>query len=803
MNNDRLNTEEDVESFSLKNFLLLCIGYWKWFLVSIVVFVGIGLFYVYTRQPVYERSEEILVKDQDSGGGIGDIASSFSGLGLFSSNTKVYNELIAFTSPAVISEVVTRLDLTMNYNERKKMKRISLYGTSMPLDFSFPDMPEQASISFRIELKPDGNFTIRKLRSFDLSGKMVKHEGEFTGKVGAKAIQTPVGQIIVRQNEAYVPNAVADSEIRNIEVLKQSHQGAVEKYSAKLKGDLADQDADVIRLSIKDSSIERADDILNTVVKVYNERWMEDNNKMAQATSKFIDERLALIGNELKNVDKEIADQKTAMRIPDIQEAAKGYMEQDFKMNEELLRTSNMLAMTTYLKEYLEDPANTYNILPLSSGTENQILERQIEAYNELLLSRNNLAENSGEQNPVVKDMNRQLIGMRRTINGSVDSYIANLKNALANITKNQATTKNFLGNSPQQANSLLSVERQQLVTQELYLYLLQKREENELSQAFTADNIRIITPPYGLSKPISPKKALLIIIFFIIGAGIPAVGLFIVESSNTKVRSKKDIENLPLPFAGEIPNIKSKRKLLKFFKTKKQKLQDADKPIIVVSEGKRDIPNEAFRVVRSNIDFMLGRGERTVIALTSFNPGSGKSFIAYNLGASFALKGKKVLIIDGDLRHGSISTYVHSPRKGLSTYLSDNDSTWKGLVVHSDEFKNMDVLPIGNRPPNPAELLENGRLETLVNEAKNDYDIVLIDCPPINIVVDTQIINQYVSRTLFVIRAGLLEKKALNEISGLVDEKKLKNITILLNDTKSEFSSYYSHGNYEAIHKL
>ena len=571
---------------------------------------------------------------------------------------------------------------------------------------------------------------------------------------------------------------------------------------AKLKGDLVDQDADVINLSIKDTSIERADAILNTVVDVYNERWILDKNKVSIATSDFISERLGVIESELGEVDADIAAQKSAMGIPDFEEAAKGYMQQDIMVKQQLLEVSSRLAMTEFLKDYVQNPAHTHDVIPMNTGIENAVLEDQIGKYNELLSQRNNLAANSSANNPLVIDQDKSLASMRISILRSIESNITNLKNVIKTIDKAQASTNSLLSKAPKQMRDLLSVERQQEVMQELYIFLLQKREENQLSQSFIADNIRVITPPYGQMRPVSPKKALIIIVFFILGFGIPAVALFIAESANTKIRSKKDLENLAVPFAGEIPHIGKRRNLLKIFQSKKQKQKDIDKPKVVVAEGKRDIPNEAFRVVRSNIDFMLGKERGVAIALTSFNPGSGKSFVAYNLGASFALKGKKVLLIDGDLRHGSISAYVDTPRKGLATYLTGASDDWKNLVVDSEDMPNLSVLPIGNRPPNPAELLDNGRLGTLIDEAKQIYDIVLIDCPPINVVVDTQIINQYVSRTLFVVRAGLLEKKALNDLINLVGEKKLNNITVLLNGTKTEFSTYHTYGNYEAIDK-
>ena len=792
--------ESNEDEFSLKDFLLLCLSRWKWILLSIIFFGAVGYLYVARKEPVYNRMEEILVKDQESGGGIADVNNAFSQLGLVSSNTNVYNELISLTSPSLMYDVVERLDLTVNYNLKKGLHPNTLYGTNNPIHVEFPDLSNKKTVGFRITMQPNGTYTLSRISQF-VDGKLVKYDNEISGKIG-DIVGTPVGKVKITHNDAYIVGSQKDGEEMVIDIFKNSLQSAVELYAAKLNGDLTDQDADVIKLSIDDVSVQRADDILNSIITVYNERWIEDKNKMAVATSKFISERLVVIEKELGNVDDEISDYKSEMRMPDIEETAKGFIAQDFMMTQEGLKISTMIAMATYLKDYLMDPKNTYAILPMNSGVENPVLETQIAAYNEVLLRRNNLAENSSDDNPLVKDINQELAGMRNAIIQSVNSNIENLTRSLKNIETAQGDTRDVLADAPQKAKTLLSTERQQLVLQELYLFLLQKREENELSQTFTADNIRVITPPYGNQRPISPKKTLILIIALFLGFAVPASALFIAESANTKIRSKKDLENTRVPFAGEIPFVGKKRRIRKLLQTKKMKQKAIDKPKVVVAEGKRDIPNEAFRVVRSNIDFMLSKDKTDLIAITSFNPGSGKSFVAFNLGASFSLKGKRVLLIDGDLRHGSISTYVNSPGKGITNYLTGDVTDWKTLVKRADGFKDYDVLPIGKRPPNPAELLDNGRIKTLLEEARKEYQIVMIDCPPINIVVDTQIINQYVDRTIFVVRAGLLEKSALKEIEGIIEEDKLRNIAILLNGTTTEFSSYHTYGNYEAIDK-
>lgn len=790
---------QDEEMFSLKDFCKLCLSKWKWFLLSLIVLLALGVLYIARKEPVYSRSMEILVKDQDAGGGIADISSAFSSLGLVSSNTKVNNELISLTSPAVMMEVVKRLDLTMNYNLKKGFHPNTLYGSTTPINVVFADVEENLGAGFTILLHTDGTYEIYKM--WRAAGEGIeKFENRIIGTAGAFPIKSPVGNILIIPNKNFAGPQTEDMEIV---VTKSGYLPTVEAYVAKLKGDLSDLDADVINLSIDDVVVARADDILNNIIDVYNQRWIEDKNRMSVATSQFISERLAVIEKELGQVDNDISEFKSEHQVPDIAETAKGYLSQDFKLTEEILKINNQLAMTKYLKDYVNNPANEYKILPMNTGTENMVLEQQIGTYNQLLLQRDNLMENASEENPLVKDINKQVQGSREAIMRSVDSQIANLNNMLKNMDQAQAETKQELASSPKQAKVLLSVERKQLVMQELYLFLLQKREENELSQTFTADNTRIITPPYGPYKPISPKKKLIMIIAFIMGLAIPAAFIFISESSNTRIRSRKDIEDVSIPFAGEIPFIGKKKKLRRFFRTKKGRQKDIDKPKIVVMESKRDIPNEAFRVVRSNVEFMLDKTKKSnVIAMTSFNPGSGKSFVAFNLGASFALKGKKVLIVDGDLRHGSISMYVNSPKKGLSTYLSSKTDDWKDLVCSVKDNANLSILPIGHKPPNPAELLDNGRLKTLLDQAREDYDIILIDCPPVNIVVDTQIINVFADRTIFVIRAALLEKTAVPEIQAMYDEGKLRNMSLLLNGTSTEFSSYHTYGNYEAFDK-
>lgn len=789
--------QEAVE-FSLKDFVQACLLKWHWFVISIVVCIGIASLYILRQQLEYERAEEILIKDQDAGGGIGDIANAFSSFGLVSNNTSVYNELISLKSPAVMKEVAKRLQLYMNYDKSGFFHPVTLYGKTLPVIVDMQDIEEEGGASFKMELNPNGSMRLWKFKKSTPDGD-VKLDGEVTLSSGKTIAKTPLGVVGITPNPDYSGEKI-ESPIE-IEVEKMAMQNTVEYYGEQLNGELVDDYADVIELKIKDVCVERAVDILNTILVVYNENWVADKNKMAVATSAFIDERLRLIQQELGDVDSNIAEYQTKTGTPSLIESAKISMEKDALLDENILDLNNQLAVAKYMKEFLLDGGSKFSIIPVMTVMANTGLENDITTYNTLLLNRNNLVANSSESNPLVADYDAQLKGMRESIIRSVDNQLSTLSGLIKNAMKEKWKTGSRLASTSVKALPLLSEERQQKVKEGLYLFLLQKREENELSQKFTADNVRILTPPMGSLKPVSPKKKVILVLAFFLSIAFPLALIYVLETGNTKVREKKDLEKVKIPFAGEVPQVGKKQKLKVETINDKRSRKDEKPPLAVVEDGKRDVVNEAFRVIRSNIDFMTGKdGGCQTIMLTSFNPGSGKSFISYNLGLSFALKEKRVLLIDCDLRHGSSSLCVGMPSKGLTNYLTDNVDDWRGLVVSSAGNLSISVLPVGKMPPNPAELLENGRLKKLLDEAKGDYDYILLDCPPVNIVVDTQIVGQYADRTLFVVRAGLLERSALSELNEFYEEKKFKNMSLILNGTEAVHSRYYTYGNYQSF---
>lgn len=793
------SVQDDFNSFSLKDFIVSCLSQWKWFVASFIFFVAVGLFNVMRQQPVYTRTMSVLIQDENNSSGL-DVASAFKGFGLGGANTNVYNELISLKSPAVMLEVVKRLHLNINTTELDFPANRTLYGKTSPMEVVFA-APDETPTSCQLEmvLQPDDSFVLEKFIRFMPDGTKTKLEDyQVSGKLSFNEIKTPVGNFTFRPNGAYTNNR--DKEAR-ILINVGSVAGTVESYVAKLKGDLADADAEVIDLTIDDVSIQRATDVLNTVLEVYNEFWVRDKNRMAIATTQFIDERLKTLVEELRDVDSKIAEFQAKNQMPDLDQTARMYIDESTNVAKGILEISNQLAMAKYIRDFVANPSNANAVVPVNTGMGSASLEKLIADYNTLLLTRNNLLSNSSEENPIVADYNSQIKGMRESLLKSVNAQVGALQANLKNLEGADSQNKSQLSSMPTQAMYLGSIKRDQAIKDALYLYLLQKREENNISQAFNAYNTRVITPPYGPIAPIAPRKGVTLLICGVLGLMIPAVIIYFVVVCDTKVRSRRDMENLPIPFTGEIPQIGKKHRIRNLLKGKKKRQKEIDRPKPIVEEGKRDVPNEAFRVVRSNIDLMLGkRQEHPVLMVTSFNPGSGKSFIAYNLGASFALKHKRVLLIDGDLRHGSLSTYVGSPRRGLAAFLTGNITEASKIIYPVEGFQDFDIIPIGKRPPNPAELLEGDRFGDLLDQVRANYDVIMVDCPPVNVVVDTQLLNRYADATIFVVRAGLLERKAIIDLTTLYNEKKLKRMSILLNGTEAVHSSYYTYGNYQSL---
>lgn len=753
---------------------------WYWFAISLFITLTIAVLYLLSTPPIYTRTAAILVKDNSKSSSSTGAMSDFSDLGIFKSNTNINNELLTLKSPTLMTEVVNRLGLNETFTIRKGLKNVDLYKVS-PVTITFCDKIE-VPLSFTIKFSSKEAFAISEL---EISGEDI---GETLSAQMGDSIQTSAGIMIVSPTQEFTDAFIGTS----IRYVRGSVRAAVDTYSNALVAELGNEDATIINLSINDTSIRKAEDILNTLIEVYNENWIRNKNQIAVSTSQFISDRLGVIESELGHVDENISSYKSEHLLPDVQAASSLYMAQSAENNKELSTLNNQLSTAQYIRREL----NTKQLdqtLPANSGIVSANIETQISEYNNLVLDRNRLIANSSEKNPLVKNMASSLQSMQRTIIQSVDNLIVSLNTQIRSLRRQEEATTNRLASNPNQAKYLLSVERQQKVKEELYLYLLQKREENELSQAFTAYNTRLITAPRGSMFPTAPRKMNILLVAFAVGLLVPAVGIFMKENMNTKVRGRKDLENLSIPFIGEIPQYSGTKK--KWWEFKHRKRQDMK--TIVVNEGNRNIINEAFRVLRSNMDFMASKdNNQHVFVLTSFNPGSGKSFLAINIAISFAIKKKKILIIDGDLRHRTVSSYVDSPNKGLSDYLNNQIEDWKEIIVSYKGYTNLHILPIGTIPPNPTELLEDSKLSMLIEALRPEYDYIFIDCPPVDIVADAQIIEKWADRTIFVVRSGLLDRSMLSELENMYTGKRFKNLSMILNGTESTGGRYgYRYG--------
>lgn len=759
---------------NLKDFFYLCLDKWKWFLLSIAVFVALTLLYLFSTESVYERMAQVMIKEDDQTSSMlgGQLGGALSGMGLFNNTSNVSNELLAMKSPAVVYEVVRRLKLDYDYSKRKGLRDVTLYGKTLPVEVTIDGLTDDDHVELDLHFGSGGQFTIT-----DMKRNKTEYDDEVKGKLNA-AVQTPVGNVTVRPTDYYT-----DQKDSVISVVREEPyivtEGCIKRFSA----DISEEDATVIDISFKDVSIQRINDFINMLIEVYKEYWMNDKNQLALSTSKFIDERLGVIERDLGLVDNNISAYKSKHLMPDIVETTKLYMKEATEAEGKLVLLRNELYMAKYISSYLRENSGKNQLLPSNMLSQSKGVEEQIAQYNALQLRRNNTAQSSSAESPIVAEMDSQLAAMRGAIMASLNNAINQLQIQIDGLTSNQQKNNAQIASTPKQAKDLLSVERQQRVLQELYIFLLQKREENELTQAFTAYNTRIICPPMGSKKPIAPKRLRLLALMMLFGLAVPAAVFWLKEKLNTTVRGKQDLTNLATPFIGEIPQRPGKTK-------------ESDKNRILVKPQTRNIINEAFRVIRTNLEFVSNSHQNAkVVLLTSINPGSGKTFITMNLSSTFAIKGKRVITLDVDIRKASLSAYVGSPKKGLTNYLTGQEEDWKSLIKHNPDCPTLDVIPVGTLPPNPAELLANGRLQALVEELKQTYDMVFLDSAPVDIVADTNIIADLADMTLFVIRSGLLERNMLPVIERYYTEKKLKNMALILNGTKVATGRHHRQG--------
>ena len=785
--------QQQADYLRLQDLFALCIGKWKWFVFSLILFVGLAVVYLLITPPVYTRSTSLLIKEDGKKGGSSFTSemNAFAEMGLFSANTNVNNELISIQSPDVILEVIRRLNLDVNYKTDGQFHKETLYGRTLPIKVEFKDLAYNDFTAFKVNISKRSLF----LSEFELNGEDVGNDTLIKAKTG-KEIVTPIGKMTITKSPYFKETAFENMDIH---VSRTGLLATISACKDKMTAALNDEKATIIDIAYKDVSIQRAEEFLSTLISVYNENWVKDKNQIAVSTSQFINERLQVIESELGNVDSDISSYKSANLIPDIEAASQMYMNTANQANIQATDLNNQLYMARYIREHVNNKNSKDQLLPANSGINSPIIEQQINDYNEKMLQRNSLVANSSAENPLAQDMDKNLAEMRTAIVKSIDNQVNTLNTQIRGLRGIEGASTSRLSSNPKQAQHLLSVERQQKVKEALYLFLLQKREENELSQAFTAYNTRVVTSPTGEMKPTSPDRKRILLAAILVGLLLPVIIIYIRENMNTKVRGRKDIEKLTIPFVGEIPlhyKPTSKWPWQRWIdKVKKKKEKDTETYEIVVKPKSRNVINEAFRVVRTNMEFMSGADHTNkVIMLTSVNPGSGKTFLTMNIATSFAIKNKKVICVDLDMRRASLSEYVSQPKSGVADYLNGKVSDWRETKVAVEGYEHLEVIPVGTVPPNPAELLFSPRLQQMLDELRKEYDLIFIDCPPVEIVADASVIAKFADMTVFVIRAGLMEREMLPVVEGYYNDKKFQNMSMLLNGTTAAGSRYGYH---------
>ncbi len=757
----------------VRDMLFLCLTQWKWFVLSLLITLGYAYWYLKSTPKVYTCTASIMLKQNDKSSSTAE--RQLQELGVEESSSNLTNEQLLLTSSPLSEEVVNRLNLDVNYYHHDVLKNVVAYGLGLPVKVTFNDYDDAETASLHLKLRANGQCEVSNMSR---NGKT--YSQTVTTKLGAVA-KLPIGNVTIAPSEFYAKGTSDELDIERI-----SKKSAVSRVRGGLSVDVQVKSSSVLDIKYRDQSVSRANDILNTLIAVYNEAWVKDRNRMTLATNDFIKERLSVIEGELGHFDNTISNYKSRNLMPDVTALGAQAMSQSTAATQESHELSTQIYMARYIRANLVDEKHNNQLLPSNSGIGNSSIQSQISEYNEMLLKRNKYVANSSEQNPIVMDLDASLNVMRHAIIHTLDNEIALLQAQQASSQSNKAAANAKIAANPKQAQFLISEERQQKVKETLYTFLLQKREENEMSQAFTAYNTKIVEPAHAGGGATTPVDSKVLMMAFLVGFLVPAGIIILLEIANTTVRSRKDLETLNVPFVGEIP-LSGKPQKFSIFRRKKK--HHGHK--VVVEEGSRNLINEAFRIVRSNLEFLVNsEGRRQVIMLTSMFPGSGKTFISHNLALTMAVNGKKTLVVDLDMRHGSLSQYIHSPKMGISNYLGAQTDDYKSLIVKSGSI---DILPCGTIPPNPTELLYSPRFGALIAKLREEYDYIFIDCPPSDMVADVSIITPHTDVTLFVIRVGLFDRSLLPTVEQWYESGKFQNLAILLNGSTS-YSSYGSH---------
>ena len=735
-----------------------------WFIISAAICLILSYLYLKTKTTVYEVSASVLIKDAKSNPGSQDFAAlrDISGFGKIGSNG-VENEMELLKSKKMMRKVVQNLHLESTVYQKGKFKNTELYGKTSPIMVQvINEKPDTKYYKEPIELKISGN-------NITLSNKeLAPLKTTFD-----KTISLRFANIIITKNKDYVaPKEATNDFLLNI----ASETQVTDSFQSNLKAALMNKDVTVIKMTMNYPEVNKAKDILNTLIRVYNNDAIEDKNSESKKTAEFIEERIRIIGNELGEVESRKERFKESNRITDLETEAKLGLQSSAEARGKLLEIDSQLEITNALLGYV-NKQGTSAVLPGNVGLDNASATSNISAYNQLVLEKNRLLENATPQNPLVIDLTKQINSMRNSVVESLAKNRSALQVAKGNYETENKTIVGQISKIPSQEKTFREIERQQQIKENLYLLLLQKREETAVSLAVTAPKARVVDEAYVNPIPVAPKGSIVLLMGLMAGMLIPFIVIYLIRLFDDKVKDKKDLDKLSngKTLLGEIPSL------------------DRGQNELVMANDLTPMA-EAFRIVITNMNFMLPKKEKgKVVYVTSTVKGEGKTFVSVNLALTLASPKHKVIIIGADIRNPQLQRYNPSRKglDGLTEYLHNDDEKIEDIIHISSFNKYCDVIYSGSIPPNPADLLSNGRFEILIDQLKLIYEYIIVDTAPLMLVTDTFLNADLADATLYVTRSGFTEKSLIDFANKQINSKRIRNAAFILNDVSKDNLGY------------
>ena len=769
---DELYTEQE-EQVDYKALFFKYLIHWKWFVASIVVCLIGGWIYLHYTTPVYSITGSVIIKDNKKNNSVSTGLADLEDLGFYSSTNNFDNEVEVLHSRTLLKKVVEELDLYINYRTRENLRPVELYKDTPVKVWLTPEeaekLPNGAAV-LEVVLKPGGKLSV----STEIDEQEFKQD---FNKLPA-LLTTPYGTFSFTPGDS----AIVEKE-QEITVTVAAPRIMANGYANALSVEPTSKTTTIAQITLQNTSPQRGVDFINKLIEIYNRDANDDKNEVASKTAEFIDERIKIINGELGTTEKELETFKRDAGLTDLKSDAQLALSENSEYEKKRAENSTQLRLVQFLSEYANNPDHAYEVLPVNVGLTDTGLTELINRYNEMLLERKRLLRTSSESNPVVVNLDASIRAMRSNVQTTILSVQKGLMITKADLERQAGKYAGRITSAPGQERQLVSISRQQEIKAGLYLMLLQKREENAITLASTANNARIVDKAQAGLFPVSPKGKLIYLIAFVLGIAIPVGIIYIIELLRYKIEDRSDVEKLTtVPIIGDIPASDNMPK----------------EGSVVVRENQNDMMAETFRNVRTNVQYMLGSNQKVVL-ITSTTSGEGKSFVAANLAISFALLGKKVVIVGLDIRKPGLNKAFQMSHKedGITRYLADPEHTdLMSLLQQSNVTPNLYILPSGTIPPNPTELVARDSLVQAVDRLKKEFDYVILDTAPIGMVTDTQLISRVADMSIYVCRAGYTPKAGYLFINELRDHKKLPNLCTIINDVNIK-TGKYGYGTY------